>query len=296
MPRSVVRPLLLLTALSSAVLAGPATRVNAQNPDLDLVGMPDLTVREDGLANQWVVRDEKLAAGFCSVEEGGVTPGLRRLLRFTVMTPNIGDADLFVGDPNEHIALNDGLFEFASCHNHYHFQHYAEYRLIDPRTGKLWRAAKRGFCMLDTDPNPTSLYDEAPRSPNFRSCGTTTSPGFQGISHGWTDTYRFFLGGQYFVLDGGDGQEPVPPGRYIIQVEVNPAFQPPKRGGCPRFTDPLTGLCHSLEESNYANNTSQVTIDIPAHVGRSGVGPMAGTPIPTEEHDEHDNACKTAKK
>jgi hypothetical protein len=80
----------------------------------------------------------------------------------------------------------------------------------------------------------------------------------------------------------------------VIQIEVNPAFTV-KKGGCPRFTDPLTGFCHQLEESNYANNTSQVTIDIPAHVGRSGVGPMAGTPVPTEEADEHGNACKKEK-
>ena len=268
------------------------TPSSAQNSrEIDLVGTPDLIVRQDTLGQQWVVRDENLAASFCSVIEGGVTPGLRRLLRFTVMTPNIGDADVFIGDPNEHVALNDELFEFAECHAHYHFKHYAEYRLIDPRTGKLWRAAKRGFCMLDTDPNPAALYGEEPREPIFRSCGTTSSAGNQGISHGWADTYRFFLGGQYFVLDGGDGQAPVPPGRYIIQIEVNPAFSV-KKGGCPRFTDPLTGLCHQLEESNYANNTAQVTIDIPAHPGRSGAGPMAGTAVPTEEHDEHDNKCE----
>jgi hypothetical protein len=29
--------------------------------------------------------------------------------------------------------------------------------------------------------------------------------GNQGISKGWADTYVWKLGGQYFVLDGGDG-------------------------------------------------------------------------------------------
>jgi hypothetical protein len=259
--------------------------------EVDLAGTPDLIVRQDALDQQWVVRDENLGASFCSVIEGGVTPGVRRLLRFTVMTPNIGDADVYIGDPGAHVAADDGLFEFAACHDHYHFKHYAEYRLIDPRTGRLWRAAKRGFCMLDTDPNPTALYGEQPREPIFRSCGTTTVAGNQGISHGWADTYRFFLGGQYFVLDGGDGQAPVPPGRYVIEIEVNPPYTV-KKGGCPRFSDPLTGLCHQLEESNYANNTARVTIDIPAHPGRSGAGPMAGTPVPAEEHDEHDNKCE----
>ena len=292
----------LLRAVSEAVfvtvlalapmLQSPAGAQASGNSNIDLDGVPDLIVRPDMLANQWVVRDENLPADFCSVIEGGVTPGVRRIVRFTVMTPNIGDADIFLGDPNEHVAANDGLYEFATCHQHYHFRHYAEYKLIDPRTGKVWKAAKRGFCMLDTDPNPPGLVgDEPPRDANFRSCGAIDIPGDQGISHGWTDTYRFFLGGQFFVLDGGDGQPVVPPGKYVIQVTVNPPYKASKGEPC-RVLDSATGLCHQLEESNYANNTSSVTIDIPDHPGRTGVGPMAGTPVPDKENDEHDNAVK----
>src|SRR6266545_4059282 len=88
-----------------------------------------------------VVRDEKISAQACSAIEGDVQPGLRRLVRFTVMTPNTGNQDIFVGDPNDHVAANDGLFEFASCHNHYHFRHYALYELVDQHTGQIWRAA-----------------------------------------------------------------------------------------------------------------------------------------------------------
>src|SRR3989442_8431161 len=73
---------------------------------------PDLIVRGDVLSRQWVVRDENLAAGACSVEEGGVSPGLHRLIRFTVMTPNVGDTDINLGDPNVHVAAGDGLYEF----------------------------------------------------------------------------------------------------------------------------------------------------------------------------------------
>ena len=186
---------------------------------------PDLIVRGDVLAAQWVVRDENLPASFCSVEEGGITPGVHRLIRFTVMTPNIGDTDISLGDPNAHVAAGDGLYEFATCHNHYHFRHYALYELVDPRSGFVWRAAKRGFCMLDTDPNPAWM-GQPPRSPKYRSCGAVNIPGNQGISSGWADTYRFFLGGQYFLLDGGDGQPVVPPGNYVIRITVNPGFIP----------------------------------------------------------------------
>lgn len=77
--------------------------------------LPDLIVRQDELAHHWIVREEDLPATFCSVQEGGVTPGTHTLLRFTVSTPNIGDADLVLGDPNAHVAAGDGLYEFATC-------------------------------------------------------------------------------------------------------------------------------------------------------------------------------------
>ncbi len=250
-------------------------------------GLPDLIVDTDMLQRQWVVRDEKLDASFCSVIEGGVQPGLRRLVRFTVMTPNIGDADISIGDPREHFAADDGLFEFATCHAHFHFRNYAIYELIDPRTGKVWRAAKRGFCMLDTDPIPASENDEQPRQPTYRSCGTLTAAGNQGISEGWIDTYRFFLGGQYFVLDGGDGQDPVPPGDYLIRITANPPYKPKGKQEPCRFLDAATGFCHALEESDYTNNVGEVLITIPEHPGQTGVGPLAGTEHPKTEPAEH---------
>jgi len=245
-------------------------------------GLPDLIVRQDTLGQQWVVREENLAANFCSVIEGNVTPGLRKVARFTVMTANVGTADLVVGDPNDRI--NDGLFEFASCHNHYHFKNYATYELIDSRTGRVWRAAKRGFCMLDTDPNP-AWYGQAPKAPQFHSCGAIGIPGNQGISVGWTDTYRFFLGGQYFVLDGGDGQAVVPAGTYIIRITANPPFTAKKNEPCPNRDS--KGFCHTLPESNYENNVGEAFIMIPDHPGRDGIGPLAGSAHVTDEECEH---------
>jgi hypothetical protein len=269
---------LIALALALSLITFSATKVASVAPQAN---GPNLSVREDVLGSQWVVREEKLAAEACSVVEGGVTPGTHKLVRFTVMTPNTGNVDINVGDPNEHVAANDGLFEFAACHNHYHFRHYALYQLIDPRTGKIWKAAKRGFCMLDTDPNPVPVGGVPPKSPQFRSCGAVGIPGNQGISAGWADTYRFFLGGQYFVLDGGDGQPVVPPGTYVIRVTVNPPFVAKKGEACP-YKD-TNGFCHQLPETNYDDNVGQVTINIPNHPGRQGVGPLAGSTEPTEE-------------
>ena len=245
----------------------------------------DMIVRPDELERGWVVRDEKLSPEACSVVEGGVTPGTHRLIRFTVMTANVGNEDINIGDPLVHYQANDGLYEFATCHQHFHFRNYAKYELIDPATGKVWKAAKRGFCMLDTDPNPAYM-GEAPKNGQFHSCGTLTASGNQGISHGWTDTYRFFLGGQYFVLDGGDGQPVVPPGQYIIRITANPAFKAAKDQPC-RVLDPATGLCHNFAESDYTNNVGEVLVTIPDHPGRDGYGPLAGSKVLDNEPAEH---------
>src|SRR5256714_13604247 len=76
---------------------------------------PDLIVDQKRLLQNWVVRDEKLPASFCSVQEGGVTPGEHTLLRFTVSTPHIGTAEVNLSDPNAHFLDGDGLYVDATC-------------------------------------------------------------------------------------------------------------------------------------------------------------------------------------
>jgi hypothetical protein len=248
-------------------------------------GGPDLIIDTAVLQHEWLVKDENLPADYCSVVEGEVSPGYHRLIRFTVTAQNIGDQDIYIGDPKVHFDANDGLFEFATCHQHFHFRNYAKYELVDPATGKVWKAAKRGFCMLDTDPNPAYL-GQAPRAGQYKSCGSYTEPGNQGITHGWSDTYKFYLGGQYFVLDGGDGQPPVPPGNYIIRITANPAFKGDRNNPC-RVLDPATGLCHNFFETDYTNNVGEVAVTIPDHPGRDGYGPAVGSDRPKSEPREH---------
>src|SRR6266849_4970861 len=160
-----------LFVLLTCVAAGTLSPKSASSPPAT-TGTPDLIVNSDLLSRQWVVRDEQLDATTCSVQEGGITPGDHTIIRFTVETPNIGSADINVGDPNAHIAAGDGLFEFATCHNHYQFRHYALYQLIDPKTGFVWKAAKKGFCMIDID----KVLSSADNKPHFRSCGAVGVP------------------------------------------------------------------------------------------------------------------------
>ena len=126
----------------------------------DLEGTPDLIVDSKALATSWVVYDQELKESFCTLQEGGVPAGKHRVLRFTVTTPNIGTADVYVGDPNRHWDPNgdgdgsdsDGLFENNACHRHYHFRNYATYSLLSADRSQSWISAKRGFCMLDITP------------------------------------------------------------------------------------------------------------------------------------------------
>lgn len=249
----------------------------------DLEGLPDLVVHTATLSSSWVVREEDFVQGQCSVEEGNIPTGTHRSLRFSVLITNNGDADLYVGDPLKHMDPNgdgnyadqDGLFEFASCHKHFHFRNYAKYELLrvnpDGSYGSPVQSRKRGFCMLDTTPNQNG--NTSPRPRYYSNCGNLTIHGNQGISTGWGDEYVKALPGQLFLLT--DPNEPVAPGKYVIRVTANPAFTAQNGEVCP-VKDPQ-GFCHMFAESNYANNVGQVLIEIPDRVGRTGYGPGQGT-------------------
>lgn len=248
----------------------------------DLVGTPDLVVDTNVLSSSWVVREEEFIEGQCSVEEGNIPTGTHRSLRFSVLINNIGDADLYVGDPLAHMDPNgdgnfsdqDGLFEFASCHAHFHFRNYATYEIIrlnaDGSLGTPVQARKRGFCMLDTTPSKSDAA--SPKGRFYMNCGNLTLHGNQGISTGFGDMYVKQLPGQLFLLS--DPNEPVPPGKYVVRITANPPFAQKAGEVCP--VKDSNGLCHMFREQRYDNNVGQVVIEVPDRTGRTGYGPGAG--------------------
>lgn len=171
-------------------------------------------------------------------------------------------------------------------YDRFHFRNYATYEILpvlsDGSLGEAIQAKKRGFCMIDVDPYKSD--ETPPESWVYRSCGTTTRHGNEGISTGWADTYSKWLGGQYFLLD--DPDEPIPPGDYVIRITVNPPFTPVGGEPCPAQDN---GFCHMFEESNYDNNVAEVRVTVPARVGRTGFGPGSGqTPLGVEPiYGEH---------
>lgn len=161
--------------------------------------LPDLTVSLQAAQSSLSIGYESFAPTSCALAEGCVGgPGDRRLLRFATQTPNVGAADLIMGDP----AGQPG-FEFSACHGHYHFEGYAAYQLVDQGGAIVATGHKQAFCLLDLSPMP----------------GTSTGPryhcGFQGISSGWSDVYGAGLDCQWVDITG------VAPGDYILRITIN---------------------------------------------------------------------------
>eukprot|EP01124_Arcella_intermedia_P017900 TRINITY_DN24882_c0_g1_i1.p1 TRINITY_DN24882_c0_g1~~TRINITY_DN24882_c0_g1_i1.p1 ORF type:complete len:270 (+),score=9.13 TRINITY_DN24882_c0_g1_i1:135-944(+) len=223
--------------------------------------LPDLMVDVSTLARDVRVSWETFRPTDCDVVEGNFEPGRRKVLRFSVTTPNVGDADISIGDPCTYW-LHGALFEYAPCHDHFHFKHYARYELIALNdSGIVIPSQKQGFCMIDT-----TTYGSL-RPPQFTACGrpgrddmnrpACSGPsyiaGHQGLSVGWADTYGALLPGQFFVVDGLSG-------RFRIRIVVNAPFNPLPSGRCPAYAVKVRGMCYQICEKDYSNNVAYVDV------------------------------------
>jgi hypothetical protein len=180
--------------------------------------LPDLIIWGPAASPTVIVRS--FTTNDCEVVEGCETAGEHVLLSFTTETRNIGTGDLVMGNP-----ATNSLFRWASCHQHYHFEQFAEYNLLDTNGNVVATGHKVGFCLEDVHTwsptaNPQIKYD----------CN------FQGIQSGWADLYTAGLPCQYIDITS------VPPGNYLLQMTVNP--------------DNL------LPESNTANNMTMVPVTV----------------------------------
>src|SRR6266568_4110133 len=180
--------------------------------------LPDLIIWGPSVAPRIVT--VTFSSTSCAVVEGMVQAGTRKLLRFSTETRNQGTADIFLGDP-----ASNPLFVWAPCHGHYHFNNYANYRLLDSNGQSAATGLKIGFCLLDS----IRWSSSAPSSARY-TCSN------QGIQRGWGDLYDSTLDGQWIDITG------VPDGNYTLELEVNPL--------------------HILPESDYSNNITRVGVVI----------------------------------
>jgi hypothetical protein len=205
----------------SSPTAGPDAPANGP-PGCDA---PDLIV--DGALIDPLFHVIQVDNDTCELYEGCVGGvGGRRLMLFAAASPNVGSRDLVMGVPANH----PELYHYSACHDHYHFDEFARYELLDgdevAATGH-----KQAFCMLDTIswawPNELPRFD----------CAN------QGISRGFTDLYESGLPCQWIDVTG------VPPGTYTLRITLNR----------PRPDHALP----VLNERDYDNNLLEVPVDVP---------------------------------
>jgi hypothetical protein len=195
--------------------------------------LPDLSVDEEALRTTAVVEEQSFSAESCAIVEGCVdAPGGRRLVRFSTTTPNHGNADLVMGRPRD----RPELFSFSDCHGHFHFDQYADYRLLGADGRVAATGHKQAFCLIDLE----RRENDARLVGQFGCSTDGTVP--QGISQGWADTYGSHLDCQWIDITG------VPEGDYVLEVHVNPR--------------------RIFRELDFMNNVARVPVHVPADPSR----------------------------
>ncbi|MEE2828430.1 MAG: lysyl oxidase family protein [Myxococcota bacterium] len=188
--------------------------------------LPDFVPDPDYLADTLYIDYVDVGEDSCLLAEGCVDGlGLRKVLRFGSRVGNIGATDFHLGVPP-----GPG-FHWDACHGHYHFDDYADYRLIDVVTGdEAAIGHKNGWCLMDSGVFDAEIAAEAGNACNTYNCGN------QGIGRGCHDTYGASLACQW--VDVTD----LPDGTYQVQVTVNPDGD--------------------LEELDSTNNRATATVDL----------------------------------
>jgi hypothetical protein len=162
----------------------------------------DMSVVVEQTAASVVIQNGNFDAESCPVLDGclgGI--GQRRLLRFDTITPNLGDADFFVGNPTD----NPELFELSECSGTWLFANYARYRLLDGDGVEVGTGHKSAFALIDLAP---WTDDAGPPQYGFGAD--------MGISVGWADIYDAGLDCQWVDITD------VPAGDYTLELHINP--------------------------------------------------------------------------
>jgi hypothetical protein len=148
------------------------------------------------------IQNRTFAASDHDVQDGCVTPGSHKLLRFDFLSYNAGTADLVIGSP----AARPDLFVWSAGHGHYHLKDFNEFLLFNASGALATTGFKQAFCAIDIE----RISPTASPTARFDDCNSD-----QGISAGWADVYSSFLACQFIVLDG------VPNGDYTLQSTTN---------------------------------------------------------------------------
>jgi len=189
---------------------------------------PDLVVDMSVFEESYLITKQEVVELDCYLQEGCVAAlGERELLKFETKFYNIGNKDFYLGVPPTEPAQEHEFWEWASCHQHYHYEDYASYTLYDDEHNEIPIGFKTGFCMMDL---------ECPFLGDYKyNCA------FQGLTAGCADIYSNDLPCQW--IDITDLSE----GTYHFIIEVNHNYA----------ADALGRL-----EQNYDNNWGHVSFEL----------------------------------
>jgi hypothetical protein len=154
------------------------------------------------LARNFYITRENFKPSSHDVEDGVITAGSHRVLRFDFLSHNIGNEDLAIGAPKDNL----DMFEWSEGHGHYHLKDFNEYKLFDAGGDEVGTSYKQAFCLIDS----VRMDSWGRANAQFTDCNVD-----QGISAGWADLYRSTLSGQYVVVDG------LPNGKYTLRATTN---------------------------------------------------------------------------
>jgi hypothetical protein len=175
---------------------------------VEIQSLPDLQVSLNAILGSMYIGTAS-ASDDCDVAEGCFTGlGSREVLRFTTTISNYGTDDFFIGNES----LENPNFYFDSCHNHYHFEGYANYQLFDTDGIELSFGHKNGWCVMDLG---SAVSTEAPEGWQNNDCSFQYGCSTMGISAGCSDTYSSGLACQWI-----DTTE-LAAGTYILEVSTN---------------------------------------------------------------------------
>jgi hypothetical protein len=112
-------------------------------------------------------------------------------------------------------------FDSKKGHNHWHFEQFARYQLLNSAKNLAVRSHKVGFCIAPSDPvnllTPHAVWQPPVIGFNEFTCGQPTALWVQEMMPvGWGDTYTQSVAGQAFDITS------VPNGTYYIEVIANP--------------------------------------------------------------------------
>jgi hypothetical protein len=128
----------------------------------------------------------------------------------------------FDGDGNQtgYQAVGQMHWDPRPTHQHWHFEDFARYVLLDADQAQVVKSKKEAFCLAATDAVDQTVPEAEWRPENTdlaTACGDYGSLSIREVLvSGWGDTYAQFRAGQSFNLRG------LPNGKYFVAVIANP--------------------------------------------------------------------------